>query len=308
MKKLFYLFIFQALVLSSCDMLDGSDDDTLVVENYGMISRMDLRSIYDGDDEYFEAIYCFSYDGSGYVDSFSVLYPAENSGLIEESVTYGFMLTETSLTLSHDYRMLLYDGTDSENAIGEETYEDTYDDITLSDGCVQAAGEYDGPALSFSSLKYEYDDDFHLVSVVDENDDYGNMTFVWEGKNMVKYTKAVRNSLSVNITYTDYPAPSSLGNFLMDFALNLFDGLSSPWVFYTGTPSENLPATISFRTSDVDEPYSADMSFDYVFDGNILTSITCSYSEGYDKVDYVLTFYYDNQDPDDFQWVPIKQF
>ena len=57
------------------------------------------------------------------------------------------------------------------------------------------------PLLILSSCdKYEYDDDFHLTSVVDENDDFGNMTFKWDDGNMVRFTKAVHNSLKANLT------------------------------------------------------------------------------------------------------------
>ena len=92
----------------------------------------------------------------------------------------------------------------------------------------------------------------------------------------------------------------------MDFIFNVFDDFSSPWIFYTGKPSENLPASISFRESDSVDYYSADMNFDYLFEGGLLTSMTCNYSDGYDNMDFVLTFYYDKQDPDSFPWVPVK--
>lgn len=308
MKKLFCFFAVPLLILSSCDILDNDsdDDDTIVMEHYGMVSRIDVKANYEGGVEYFLSILCFSYDDSGNVDSFTVLYPSENTGLIEESVSYGLDLGETSLALSYENRMLLYDGVDSEHAVGEETDRDSYDGITVSDECVQAAKEYEGPALSYSSLKYEYDDDFHLTSVVDENDDFGNMTFEWDDGNMVRFTKAVHNSLKANLTYTEYEAPSYLGNFLMDFIFNVFDDFSSPWIFYTGKPSENLPASISFRESDSVDYYSADMNFDYLFEGGLLTSMTCNYSDGYDNMDFVLTFYYDKHDPDSFPWVPVK--
>ena len=302
----FLFFLFSLILFFSCDPVDSSDGN----ENTGhdqvsgdRITRIDVWSAYEGED-YFERIFCFSY-GPSSVSSFGIYTPSNDDPLyrIEESCVYSMDYTASSLKLSVDYKMLYYDGINTDHAIGVETDGDEAECFHVSSGNVQSVDEYDGPFLYFSQLKYEYDDSGYIVSKNDFYDDYNSSVFEWKDGNLVRYVKGKSDSMTVDFTYSDKTAPSELGNFLTDYFINLFDGITSPYVFYTGKSSVNLPSSISFTSSDSE--YNASIEFDYHYSGNRLSSVNAVFSDGYDSFDYKLIFYYDDQNPDYFEWIPV---
>lgn len=304
MKNSFIVLFALSMAVIGCDKNHDNEDTDVTL---GKISRIDVRSYSEEDDVYFNKIFCFSYGLDGKISSCSILYPSDayREERIDEEIRYSMDYSQSSLALSVDYRMLMYDGIHDDYAIGSETEHDMADCFEMVDGNVRAVNEYDGPYFYFSSLQYQYDEDGYLIKKTDAYDDFNSLKLEWNDGNLTGYVKGSSNPLIADIEYTDYKAPEELGNFLTDFILNSCDGLTSPYVFYTGKSSVNLPSHVSFKTPDDD--YSSSIGIEYGYSDGRVNTMKCVLTDSYDVYTFLLTFYYDRQSADDFEWVPVKQ-
>lgn len=303
MKKILAVLFIVSLVTCSCDK-NSNGNEAETASSGDKVTRIDVRSYYDSE-ESFDKILCFSYDKTGNVNSFSVLYPSDTdpAGRITEGYMYSMESSPSSLVLEIDYRMLKYDGINDDYAVDVETYQDVADNFEVIEGRVSSVEEYSGTFFSFYPLQYGYDDNGYLISKTDENDDYNSLSLEWNEGNVIKYRQAESNSLIVDFQYTDHAAPAELGNFLTDFIINRLSSFTSPYVFFTGNGSKNLPSYVSFRTSDSE--YSLNIEFEYEFSDGKVSLMTCTLDESSYVYTYVLKFYYDIQNVDNFEWVPI---
>lgn len=306
MKKTLLFLFSVSLLLAACEKNDKTDDGK-PDSSSDRVTRIDVRSDW-GDGEYFQSIFFFSYDNIGVINSFSILYPRGVSNKVDEGVFYSMDMSTSSLSLAVDYRMLLYDGVNEDYAIGVETEHDTADCFAVSDGRVTSVRESHGTFFYFLPLEYVYDEDGHLLSRSGGDDEYYTRTLVWKDDNMISITEGETSPGITEFNYTDYEAPAELGNFLTDFFVNVCEGISTPYVFYTGRPSRNLPSHASYKSySDDVVSYSAEMSFSYDVSEGKVRSLQSVFDDGSDHVTYDFTFYYDVQDPESLEWVPVRQ-
>ena len=182
MKNSFIVLFALSMAVIGCDKNHDNEDTDVTL---GKISRIDVRSYSEEDDVYFNKIFCFSYDLDGKISSCSILYPSDayREERIDEEIRYSMDYSQSSLALSVDYRMLMYDGIHDDYAIGSETEHDMADCFEMVEYVDAKNGVdifNDGGFITFMAYgqHYKKNDKFYNVQYAiqirpfDENKEY----------------------------------------------------------------------------------------------------------------------------------------
>lgn len=322
MKKLFLVMCFGVWVFAGCEDFDNNQDGNDNGDNgwtgySDNVTRIDIISEYDGE-TFVEARYFFTYGEDGKVSQYTLLSPDNDdaAGRIWEKQEFMINRSSSSMSFAQTHTMVMYDGgqniTDRYYPVENMVETGNVNSISLDGtGNIVSVGQAYNDLWDLEERTYSYDADGNLLSMEYPSDSYMSYTMQWENGNIVRYHTGEETGYAgynVDFTYTDYAAPK-LGLFLtMLFASG--DDISDmvePFVFFTGNSPRNLPSLVVFSSPDDD--YRSEVNISYGYSDGHVNSMECTVTESDSySYSYRLDFYYDAQDPNEFEMIPLLEF
>lgn len=308
-------------VFAGCEGLENNQDGNDSGDNgwtgyTDNVTRIDITSEYDGE-TFVNARYFFSYGEDGQVSRYTLLSPDNDDAAKRVTERQEFVIgrSNSSMSFAQTYTTVMYDGGQNitDHYYPVENRVETGNINTVSadgSGNIVSVGEAYNDLWDLEERNYSYDADGNLLAMEYPSDSYMSYTMQWENGNVVRYHSGEETGYSgydVDFTYTDYAAPR-LGLFLTMLLVSGDDisDMVEPFVFFTGNSPRNLPS--SAVSTSPDDNYRREMNISYGYSDGHVNSMECTVTEsdGY-SYSYRLDFYYDEQNPDDMEMIPLLE-